>query len=119
MVADYPHLSGGASKVPILLWYANDDTTITPDGMQCVFNRLTTDQANLKLCYDKNPVGHGGVLSENAGYVADWIAQQTIADAGAPATGNCSTLAPNDAGVPQLTAADGAVIPCNSLISTK
>jgi hypothetical protein len=117
MTADYPHLDGGAASVPILVWYANNDTTITPDGMQCVFNRLSGDQTNYTLCYDKNPVGHGGVLAENAGYAVDWIAHQTL-DAGAPATGNCSTLGKNEAGVPQLLTADGGAQKCNPLVST-
>ena len=116
MIADYPHLDGGAAQVPMLVWYANNDTTITPDGMQCVFNRLSNDQVDYTLCYDKNPVGHGGSLAENAGYAVDWVAARTLPDAGAPATGNCTTLAKNDAGVPQLLTAAGAAQACNPLI---
>jgi alpha-beta hydrolase superfamily lysophospholipase len=119
MTDDYPHLTGGAAKVPILLFYGNDDQTITPDGMQCVFNRLTGDNANYQICYDTNPVGHSGVVAANASYVVDWIAQQTIPDAGAPHGGNCTSLAPNDAGVPQLLTSDGGAQACNKYISTQ
>ena len=76
MTADWPHLTGAAAKTPVLVVYANDDTTITPDVMQCVYNRLSVDQAAYEVCYDPNPVGHSGSVSENADYVADWIAQQ-------------------------------------------
>lgn len=118
MKADYPHLTGGAAKVPILLYYAKADDTITPDGMQCVFNRLTGDQAHYQTCYDTNPVGHPGSVAENVSDVTDWIAQQTIPDAGSATLSHCSTLAPNEAGVPQLLTSDGGVQACNPLISS-
>jgi alpha-beta hydrolase superfamily lysophospholipase len=118
MTADYPHLPAAAAQVPTLLFYANNDNTITPDDMQCVFNRLTGDNANYHVCYDPNPVGHSGVVAENASYVADWIAYETL-DGGAPVTGNCSTIAPNDAGVPQLLTEDGGAWGCNSFISNQ
>ncbi len=98
MTADWPHLTGAAAKTPILVEYANDDTTITPDVMQCVFNRLSSDTASYKVCYDTNPVGHSGSVSYNSDYVADWIAQQTL---GGPApTETCTALAANGGGVP-------------------
>jgi len=117
MTADWPHLTGAAATTPILVVYANDDTTITPDVMECVYKRLSTDGANYRVCYDPNPVGHSGSVSENSDYVADWIAQQTL---GGPApTEACEALGDNDSGVPQLTSGDAAPIACNSLLSTQ
>lgn len=114
MTADWPHLTGAAAQVPILVWYANNDQTIPADVAQCVFNRLTSDSANYQLCYDPNPVGHAGVVSDHSDYVSDWIAQKTL---GGPApTESCGALAPNDAGVPQIVDDSGAAIPCNSLL---
>jgi alpha-beta hydrolase superfamily lysophospholipase len=116
MTADWPHLTGAAAKTPILVWYANDDTTITPDAMQCVFNRLSSDGTNFKVCYDPNPVGHSGSVSDNSDYVSDWIAQQAL---GGPApTEPCMALGDNDGGVPQLED-DAGAIPCNDLLSTQ
>jgi pimeloyl-ACP methyl ester carboxylesterase len=114
MTADWPHLTGGAAKVPILVYYANDDTTITPDAMQCVLDRLTSDAVDYTFCYDPNPVGHAGVVSYDSNYVADWIAQQTLG--APPPTEPCQTLAPNDAGIPQLVDDAGQAIGCNSLL---
>jgi predicted esterase len=116
MTADWPHLGGTAASTPILVVYANNDQTITPDAMQCVFNRLQSDGANYKVCYDTNPVGHSGSVSENSDYVADWIAQQTLGGA-APAE-TCTTLGDNDGGIPQLEG-DAGAIPCNDLLSTQ
>jgi predicted esterase len=116
MTADWPHLTGAAAKTPILIEYANNDTTITPDAMQCVFNRLSSDSNNYRVCYDTNPVGHSGSVAENSQYVADWIAQQTLGSA-AP-TETCGALAPNAQGVPQLDD-DAGAIPCNDLLSTQ
>jgi pimeloyl-ACP methyl ester carboxylesterase len=118
MKADWPHLTGGAAKVPILIYYADNDTTLPPDYTQCVFNRLTSDQTSYQVCYDTDPVGHGGVVAENASSVADWIASKTISDGGAPTLGHCTTLPTSDAGVPQLPAADGGFVACYNLLST-
>ena len=115
MTADWPHLTGAAATTPILVEYANDDTTITPDAMQCVFDRLTGDGTNFKVCYDTSPLGHSGVVAAHSDYVSDWIAQQTL---GGPApTGTCGALGDNDAGIPQLEG-DAGAIPCNPLLST-
>jgi hypothetical protein len=117
MTADYPHLTGNAAKVPILVWYANADITISPDGMQCVFNRLTGDSTNYKVCYETSPVGHQGVVAIDNNYVVDWAAQQTLGD---PAPKEpCASLSKNDAGVPQLVDEGGAPIDCNSLIPSQ
>jgi hypothetical protein len=118
MIADWPHLTGGAAQVPILIYYANNDTTIPPDFAQCVFNRLTSDKVDYQVCYDTNPVGHGGVVAENASNVVDWIASKTSADGGAPNLTHCTTLPASDAGVPLLSTPDGGVQTCYDLLST-
>jgi len=124
MTADWPHLAGAAASVPLLFWYANGDTTITPDDMQCALNRLAADGVSAKYCYDPNPQlgvngeGHGASVSQNADYVADWIAQQTLPGAGAP-TEPCQTLAPNEAGAPQLIGSDGGPISCYAYIPSQ
>jgi alpha-beta hydrolase superfamily lysophospholipase len=117
MTADWPHLTGAAAKVPILVMYANDDTTLTPDTIQCAFDRLSSDDASYSVCYDSNPVGHSGVVSVDSNYVADWIAQQALG-AAAP-TETCGVLAKNDGGVPQLIGPDGGPVDCNPLLSTQ
>ena len=117
MTADWPHITGNAAKVPILVWYANNDTTVTPDGMQCVYNRLSGDGLSYKPCYDPNPVGHAGPPALDNNYVVDWAAQQALGDP-AP-TETCQVLAPNDAGVPQLVDNGGTPIDCNGLLSNQ
>jgi alpha-beta hydrolase superfamily lysophospholipase len=116
MTADWPHLTGGATKVPILIYYADNDQTLPPDWIQCVFNRLTSDQTDYKVCYDTNAVGHSGVVAENAGSVADWIASKTLPEAGAPQLMNCTTLPVSDAGVPLLPSPDGGTETCYQLL---
>ena len=118
MKNDWPHLTGGAAKVPILIYYADNDTTLPPDYIQCVFNRLTSDQTNYQVCYDTDPVGHGGVVADNASNVVEWIASKTISDGGAPTLGHCSTLPTSDAGVPLLPGPDGGFETCYNLLST-
>jgi hypothetical protein len=123
MTADWPHLDGGAASVPMLFWYANGDTTLTPDDMQCALNRLAADGVSAKYCWDPSPQlgatgeGHGGSVADNADYVADWIAQQTL-DAGAPSE-PCQPIAPNEAGVPQLTGSDGGPVSCYAYVPTQ
>jgi pimeloyl-ACP methyl ester carboxylesterase len=114
LTADYPHLTGGALKVPLLVWYANHDTTIPPDLAACMFERLSSDKTNLTACYDPNPVGHSGVVATQSQYVADWIAAQTLPDAAAPAP--CATLPEDDAGVPRVPDDAGAFVACNPLV---
>jgi dienelactone hydrolase len=116
MTADWPHLTGAATKPPMLLWYTNGDWVIPPSNMQCTLNRLASDGTNLQVCYDPDPVGHPGALSENAAYVADWIAQQTL---GGPApTEPCQAIVASEGGAPQLTE-DGGPVPCNPDIPTQ
>ncbi len=116
MTADWPHLTGGAAKVPILLLYGDADETITPDLMACVMDRLSADGANYRLCYDADPVGHSGILAARADTVADWIAAQTL---GGTAPTACPPVPADEAGVPLLTDDAGAPIPCNPLESTQ
>jgi pimeloyl-ACP methyl ester carboxylesterase len=125
MTADWPHLDGGAAQVPILLWYANGDTSLPPDYMQCALNRLGADGVNAKYCYDTTdntingqPQGHGASVSHNAAYVADWIAQLTLPDAGAP-TEQCQPMATNEAGAAQLYDNEGGAVSCYRYIPTQ
>jgi pimeloyl-ACP methyl ester carboxylesterase len=113
LTADYPHLQGSARTIPLLVWYANNDTTITPDIAACIFERLTGDKANYTACYDSDPVGHAGVVAAKSEYVADWIAAQML-DAAAPPP--CTTLPENDAGVPQIPNGAGGYVGCNPLV---
>jgi pimeloyl-ACP methyl ester carboxylesterase len=107
MQADRPHLSATEAKVPTLILYANNDTTITPDLMACVVDRLTTDKSAFTFCYDADPVGHGGIVTAKADYVAEWVLAQA---AGGPAPQACThdqSALVDDAGVK---------IPCNPLL---
>jgi pimeloyl-ACP methyl ester carboxylesterase len=119
MTSDWPHLTGAATQVPMLALYAQQDNTITPDLMACVYRRLTEDQMNYQTCYVTDPkaMGHAGSLAAKGDYVADWIAQQTL---GAPAPNEtCWPLATNDAGTPQIPGPDGGAVACNGLLPDK
>lgn len=125
MTADWPHLDGGAAQVPLLLWYANGDTSLPPNYMQCALNRLATDGVNAKYCYDTTdntidgqPQGHAASVAHNAAYVADWIAQLTLPDAGAPSE-PCTELTKNEAGAPQLYDDEGGAVGCYQYIPTQ
>jgi hypothetical protein len=107
MIADWPHLQGTATKVPILLLYGKDDLEVTPDVEACTVKRFMADQATFNVCYDADPVGHHGIVSAKADYVADWIAAQTL---GAQAPAQCPL---NQSGVVNDA---GAPIACNALI---
>lgn len=125
MTTDYPHLDGGAAQVPVLVWYANGDTTLPPDYMQCALNRLGADGVNAKYCYDPTPnaidgvpQGHSASIAHNADYVADWIAQLTLPDAGAPSE-PCQAMATNEAGVAQLYDDEGGAVSCYKYIPSQ
>jgi pimeloyl-ACP methyl ester carboxylesterase len=113
LTADYPHLQGTAITTPLLVWYADNDQTITPDLAACTFDRLAADKANFNVCYASEPIGHAGLLGAKSEYVADWIAAQTL-DAQAPAA--CPGLSKDEAGVPQIPMGDGGFWACNPLI---
>lgn len=122
MTADWPHLDGGAAQVPLLLWYAHNDEALPPDYMQCVLNRLAQDGVKATYCYDPTSgllggqaEGHAYAVTDNVDYVADWIAHETLPDAGAP-TEPCQPIAPNDAGIPQLYDDEGGVVSCYKYI---
>ncbi|MEO8798666.1 MAG: alpha/beta fold hydrolase, partial [Polyangiaceae bacterium] len=107
--ADRPHLTGTAASTPLLVLYGGQDTTITPDRAACVFDRLTTDAASYKVCFEPT-ANHGGIVRMRADYVNDWIAgvalgaampadcpdnqSSLVDDAGAPV--KCATPPPND-----------------------
>lgn len=77
--ADRPHLTGSAAKVPILINYGGQDTTIGPDRMKCVLDRLNTDQANFKVCV--NPTAnHTGIVRTKSDYTNDWIANIALGE---------------------------------------
>jgi hypothetical protein len=103
--------------VPALVLYAQNDQTITPDLMACVYRRLSEDHLDYQTCFESQVPGHSGTLAAKADYVADWIAQQTL---GEPApTGACAPLPTDDAGVPQIPTGDGGTWPCNPLLPDK
>jgi alpha-beta hydrolase superfamily lysophospholipase len=99
--ADRPHLTGAAGQVPILLPYGGKDTTIPPERMACVVDRLDTDKAAYKLCYQPD-AAHTPVVNVTADYANDWIAARTLGGAEpAPCPGvfpkpTCATPPPND-----------------------
>jgi dienelactone hydrolase len=99
--ADRPHLTGSSAQIPILIEYGKQDTTIPPDRMACVFDRLNTDKANYTACLDPS-ADHTGVVLNQADYVTDWIASKAL-DAGAPPACalNQSALTNDDGGLVQ------------------
>lgn len=100
--ADRPHLTGSSAQIPILLEYGAKDTTIPPDRMACVLDRLSTDQVNLTTCVDPN-ADHSGVVRNQADYVTDWIASKTL---GAQAPAACAL------GAEAVTESDGGPAVC-------
>jgi len=100
--ADRPHLTGTATKVPILLNYGGQDTTIPPDRMACVFDRLGSDGANYTVCYQKD-ADHDGIVMKKADYTNDWIAHIAL---GAPAPAPCAENQSN------ITNSDGTPVAC-------
>jgi len=83
--ADRPHLTGDATTVPILLAYGMEDTTITPDLMSCVLQRLHSDGVNLEVCIN-NTADHNKLPAHEADYVNHWLATRLL---GEPAQGTC------------------------------
>ena len=100
--ADRPHLTGSAAQIPILLEYGANDTTIPPERMACVLDRLGSDQVNLTTCVDPS-ADHSGVVRNQADYVTDWIASKTL---GAQAPAACAL------GAEAITEPDGGPAVC-------
>lgn len=98
-LADRPHL---ANTPPILIEYGANDTTIPPPQMACVTDRLGKAGDNVPYTFCLNPdVGHSGVVRLQAGYVADWIASQTMGEAApAPCTPGAGGALTDDSGAP-------------------
>jgi pimeloyl-ACP methyl ester carboxylesterase len=97
--ADRPHLTGNAATSPLLVLYGGEDTTISNGLARCVFDRLTSDNANYKVCFEPT-ADHGGIVRVRADYVNDWLANLTL---GAPAPTACpedQTDLVTDAGTP-------------------
>jgi hypothetical protein len=77
--ADWPHLTGSATSVPILDVYGTEDDTITPDLATCVFERLTADKTNFTTCIVPG-ASHSSTLGQVGDYVGDWIASITLGE---------------------------------------
>jgi pimeloyl-ACP methyl ester carboxylesterase len=97
--ADRPHLTGNAATSPLLVLYGGEDTTISNGLARCVFDRLTTDNANYKVCFEPT-ADHGGIVRMRADYVNDWIASLTLGAAAPTACPEDQTNLVNDAGAP-------------------
>ena len=107
--ADRPHLTGNATRVPILIVYGDQDEWIPADRETCGFDRLASDQANATVCIVAGAT-HDGVVGARADYVNDWIAARALGGAAPTACGpgaealvdtmgspiTCATLPRND-----------------------
>jgi dienelactone hydrolase len=82
--ADRPHITGDATRVPVLVVYGTEDEWIPADRETCGFDRLTADQANATICIVPGQ-DHDGVVGARSQYVGAWIASKTL-DGGAPGT---------------------------------
>jgi pimeloyl-ACP methyl ester carboxylesterase len=108
--ADRPVLTGNAAKVPILLLYGNQDTTLPPTRLACARDWLKTTGGNVTYCVEPD-ADHNGTLRKRGDYVSDWIASKTLGET-APAacektendildpmtgkTAECATPPPNE-----------------------
>jgi pimeloyl-ACP methyl ester carboxylesterase len=79
MNASRPHLTGSATNVPILFAYGGRDSIIVPERMACALERLDTDHANYKLCYDEG-AGHAEIVGRQADYVNAWIGARSLGE---------------------------------------
>jgi pimeloyl-ACP methyl ester carboxylesterase len=107
--ADRPHLSAQIAKVPELILWGQQDSTIPAARITCAIDRLKADGANLTLCIDPH-ADHSGIVGTQADRAADFIASQVlgeaapqpcalhsesdILDGNMPAS--CATVPPND-----------------------
>jgi hypothetical protein len=101
--ADRPHITGDATRVPILIPYGTADEWIPAEREVCGFDRLASDQAAASVCIVAG-ASHDGVVGARSQYVSDWIAAKTL---GGPDPGSCGqgreTLL-DDAGAPSACA---------------
>jgi dienelactone hydrolase len=78
-LADRPHLTGAALKVPIQIAYGGSDMSIPPERMACVLDRLEADGAPYSLCMAPG-ADHPGVVYKRADFANDWIAARTLGE---------------------------------------
>lgn len=107
--ADRPHLSTAMAKVPQLIVWGRQDTTIPANRVTCAVDRLKADGVKPTLCIDPN-ADHSSIVGNKIDYVTDWIASVTLgATEPAPCDlhsetdlgsgmgeAQCSMLPPND-----------------------
>ena len=84
--ADRPHLTAGATKVPVLVVYGDQDEWIPSDFETCGFDRLTSDGADDTICIVAGAT-HDGAVGDRADYVNGWIASLTLGAATPAACG--------------------------------
>jgi dienelactone hydrolase len=104
--ADRPHLTGDATRVPILVAYGDSDEWIPADREVCGFDRLAADGADATVCIVAGAT-HDGVVGMRAEYVNEWIGSLTLGESG---PGTCGPGAqalenPEDAGGGAVTCA--------------
>ncbi len=117
-IDDWPHIAGTATSIPILSLYGAQDQTITPDLAACVFNRYSSDGANVTGCLSPTD-SHSGLVATHADYVNQWIAWKALgAAAPAPCPYNQNNLVANEAGVLDLSDDAGTPYPCNALVQS-
>jgi pimeloyl-ACP methyl ester carboxylesterase len=107
--ADRPHLTANMAKVPELIVWGRQDTTIPGNRVTCAVDRLKADGVKPTFCIDAN-ADHSTIVGNKVDYVTDWIASVTLgATAPAPCDlhdetdlgsgmgeAQCSMLPPND-----------------------
>ena len=101
--ADRPHITGSATKVPILVVYGDADDWIPAERAVCGFDRLSSDQANATICIVPG-AKHDPVVGARSEYVGAWIASKAL---GAGDPGSCGAgreTLHDDAGAPVLCA---------------
>lgn len=82
---DRPHLTGDATKVPILFVYGLKDTTIPPDRVTCARDRLKADMASVTYCVEPE-AKHDTIIDVRSTYSIEWLLSKT---SGAPAPAAC------------------------------
>ncbi|HEY2516291.1 MAG TPA: alpha/beta hydrolase [Polyangiaceae bacterium] len=97
--ADRPHLTGDASRVPLLVVYGDADEWIPAERETCGFDRLGSDQANATVCIVAG-ASHDPVVGARSAYVSAWIAQRTLGGSDPGSCGPGREALVDDAGVP-------------------